>query len=228
MQLQQLPKHLIQLIAIAAIITIGSEAKAILLPVSNHSFEEDVLSVGSFSLTTPTDWDTDDGSIGYLNGGSPGDGVFPTPDGTTQVAILNEARRGSGGIYQTLSNTIEANTLYTLTVDVGDGLSTNFPSIAEIRLGAGSQWDQNVLPVFTSSTPTPLNGWETWEMTYRSNQFSQHIGESIRIELVTNAVQGLFDNVRLDASPIPESSTVFYAFLIIGFVVAYRIRKNRS
>ena len=180
--------------------------------ITNHSFEDDDIANNTNSNSAPSGWSVTGGSGSYLDrNGSGGfnDQIDPTPDtgDSEQMAWSN-----GGDFFQLTGTAIAANTLYTLTVDMGDRTNLGFPG-AELRLGSGAPFGSNLLtPTVVSNTiPTngagPSDGWQTWTTTFTTG--ASPVAGNLRVELLnTGGTQPLFDNVRLDATAIPEPSTV--------------------
>src|SRR5690606_19648952 len=99
------------------------------LPVLNPSFEQPALADGGFTGTI-TDWQIVGAASGVFN---PTATQYPTQQATDgeQVAYSN-----GGSIRQTLAAMLEANTTYTLQVDIGDRLDTGVPGYT-VELWAG-------------------------------------------------------------------------------------------
>ena len=183
----------------------------------NSSFEDQVLADGGFVAGTITGWVLDSNSgvyrpINYTSG---------VPDG------FNVAYSDFGTISQTLSDTFAVNTLYTLTVDVGYRFFTNFPTY-DIGLYAGGVELDSTSSLF----PTPTEGtFEQATIVYSTfgtlNQSS--IGQSIEIRLNRpdfNSGQVNYDNVSLDATPIPEPSLTSLALAFLAFALCLKRRKH--
>ena len=211
-------------LSVVGVLLLGVPLAAQTLVVGNHSFEDTPLAENQFVFSA-NGWVSSGGgtSAGTFN---PAVEEIPVmPDGSDNLAFVN-GQSGLSGFYQVLGDPVQANSLYTLTVDVGDRASTEFPSNVSIRLGAGSTWGDSLFPVLTSSTPTPSLGWEVWQVSYRSDQFSEYVGSVVRIELNADSVQALFDNVRVQVSAVPEASTVWWATLPIVAGMVLRLRQR--
>ena len=205
----------------------SATAHAVDVPVTNPSFELPAIAAGTFSTTSaPPGW-TEFGSIDF---GSRTIGVLdpatttlytgPVPDGENVgvVFLLDDAGNQTffagveSGMFQTLSTPLENDTHYTLTVEVGNiGDDPNpphgqfqfadFPGY-RVELMAGSGMlasDDALLP--------PERGFSTSTVEYTSGNNDALAGQSLGIRLVNrNAAPGLevnFDDVRLDATPVP-------------------------
>ena len=133
--------------------------------------------------------------------------LIPRPDGTDTHAWSN-----GQDIFQITGEVITADTLYTLTVDLGDRTDTAVPAGTEIRLGAGSTFGVDLLDLDTIVNPTPDGGWETWSVSTFIDAGDPLIGELLRIELISGGIQPQFDNVRLTAltqvDVVPEPASI--------------------
>jgi len=124
-------------------------------------------------------------------------GLQPVPDGN-QVAYSN-----GGTIAQTLSAVLQPNTRYTLSAYIGRRKVLAFPANS-IQLLAGST------TLVSSNTVTPAAGtFERVTVSYTSGGIGDPlIGQTLSIYLASFGIQTNFDNVTLDASPIPEPSAI--------------------
>ena len=192
-------------------LTVGSANAAI--TIVNHSFEStDVtanLSANPSSTTMPG-WTTIAGTeyLADRNTGTLGSNTDPTPDADGEQFLLTKG----GGAYQVTSEAMAANTVYTLTVDIGDRTNQGFPTV-DMRIGTGSTFGANLLAATVVSNTTPTNagtttdGWETWVYTFTNGAGVPT--ESLRVELFdTGGGQALFDNVRLEAVPEPTTTAL--------------------
>ena len=145
--------------------------------VSNPSFES-----GNF-----TSWSGATGQWGVPSGTA--DNLIPT--GTYMVYA-----NGPATISQTLTDTLQPNTLYTLSVDVGrrNGFTQKAYTIS---LSAGATQIAS-----TSGAQNSLsNGWHTITATYTSPG-SVTTGQALKIKITGDGQQTWFDNVQLDATAI--------------------------
>ena len=157
--------------------------------------------------------DTTDGIIpGWTTAGAGPAGLFqpgpnylnvPLPAGNGQtVAYTN-----GGTISQTLSATLQPNTLYTLNVDVArrkDQASLWPTPPPTVQLFAGT----TLIASATGATPD-LGSWSTWTGTYQSPATDPLAGQALRIVLTVTAPEGIFDNVQLTASAVTPTACTY-------------------
>ena len=192
-------------------LTVGSANAAIIIV--NHSFESTDITANlssNPSSTTMPGWTTIAGNEWLADrgvGGALGTNTDPTPDADGEQFLMTKG----GGAYQVTSEAMAANTVYTLTVDIGDRNNQGFPTV-DMRIGTGSTFGANLLAATVVSNTTPTNagtttdGWETWVYTFTNGAGVPT--ENLRVELFnTGSGQALFDNVRLDATSVPEPTT---------------------
>ncbi|CCI27469.1 PEP-CTERM sorting domain-containing protein [Microcystis aeruginosa] len=219
-------------IAIASsflVIVPQGQVKAALLTVANNSFENPVITAPSGFITvssgTSNNWTFTGGSnqgfanptIGQ-NSGNSWYGPSPTlPDGN-QIAWSN-----GGTISQTLSATLQANTIYTLGAYVGNRFGLNFPGY-NIQLYAGG----NLLA--SNSGVTPADGTFAPVTVSYTSGISVTPGQALEIRLTSlSGFQGQtnFDNITLDAASIPEPSAILglLGFGLLG--IASKLRQKQ-
>jgi len=138
--------------------------------------------------SAPGDW-------GYVDGSNQPGGLSAT-DGNWYVYS-----NGNDSIYQTLAATLQPNTTYSLSVDVGARNDQGMPGYS-ISLSAGGNSLTSVSGGDSSFGP----GWITAVATY-TTPASVTPGQALQISLGGYGVQTEFDNVRLDAT---ATSTPLY------------------
>ena len=197
-----------------------SPARGELLVVANASFEDPVLVEDTWTdgdipswVITGTEW-----SAGVFR---PGPTWFP--GGATDG--VNTAWSNGKDISQVLPDVLLAGMEYTLQVDIGDHLKNVFPSY-RVQLFAG-----NELLAEDNNSLTPPNGqFVTSTVSYTSLTGNPHLGAALEIRLVnaSSSPQINWDNVRLDATTVPEPSTIslFTMTGLVGAFVAWRKRKR--
>ena len=134
-----------------------------------------------------------------------------------------------GTISQILSDVLTANTLYTLSVSVGDRLDQPFPGLGySINLLAGS----TVLA--STSTPVPLDGlFATATVQFQTFADHPNLGAALQIQLITHTGgQVNYDNVLLDAQGahvVPEpSGMILFGTGLLAFLGCKRRRQSRA
>lgn len=179
----------------------------------NPSFEEPIAPQQPdglfYSINDITNWViTGTDTTGYtagvdkpviLTGGSNWYFTDPIPDGV-QVGSSNGRI-----ISQTLSAVLQPNTQYTLGAYVGRRLIVSDSPGYNIELLAGS----TVLASENSTTLSP-GQFKPVTLNYASGSSGSLIGQALTIRLTSTsqANQVNFDNITLDASPIPEPSAI--------------------
>jgi hypothetical protein len=221
-----------------------ARAGAILVP--NSSFE----SPATTALDVPDDWtlSTSNGDVGAYNpyefrdgdafylGANPstdpanGGTGFPGIDGEDLAYVA--AENPGSGLSQTLAATLTANTVYTLTVTEGARNGTaGSPFVflgSTIELLAGTT-------VIASATDTIGPAAGSFEnqiaISPNSSLLPSLLGENLTIELLTTNASSSYgatdwDNVRLDASTVPEPPALLTgATALIIALVAFAMRR---
>ena len=204
-------------------------AFGVLVPVVNPSFETDNPGPGGVSSGPTVGWS----GVGHLDRtAAPFNTVIePTPDGADAERL---GWSNGGTPTQLLSTLLAANTIYTLTVDVGDRTDLTFAGAA-LNLGTGVGVGNNLLPAVVIANTTPNNtaaagdGWQTWQSTFTTGAAPVNLGQPLRIDLANvSGIQTLFDNVRLDASPVPEPASGILSAIVFGAVMCLRRRTGRE
>ena len=186
---------------------------AVPITIVNPSFEDQVLADLAWTPGIITGWNVFDGntgafnpSVGQYNPDYDGNGADPTKD-------ENVAYSNNGSFCQDLSDTLQLNTRYTLSVDVGDRLDTNIIGY-EIHLRAFDGGGQTTLAGLDSTgvnflaPPLPPNGgFVTNTLVYDTGAAHPRAGDQLRICFISDGTQTNFDHVALDAEPL--SSTGF-------------------
>lgn len=169
------------------------------VPITNPGFETDVFADGGFQNGLATGW-TITNVAGTFN-----------PNNTTQMPPIgapegqNTLFMNSGTASQVLTTNLMADTIYTLEVDVCDRADVTFPPYA-IELIAGA----TVIASDTGNVApnAPATTCLTSTISYTSTSNEPEIGNALQINFATGGAQVNFDNVRLDASPVPKVPTL--------------------
>ena len=237
------------------------DASASPVTVNNAGFESEVHGPNTFTFGAPTDWSP------YNTGAVAGESIGTlNPQGTTyfsagqwgdsNVAIAYMQSGGTAnvefGIRQTLGVTLQADTLYTLNVDVGNIASgtsdlgggpiffdlDGFPGYRVELLAGTTLLAADVNGLASGGNILAEGEFRTSQVVFDSSGVDGSlIGQSLVIGLVNLNVPDPvdltadrevdFDNVTLDASPIPEPSS--FAFAIVGAamcIATYRCRRK--
>lgn len=223
--------YALRIFSVSSILTLGAAAGAAPITVGDHSFENQVIPTGFCfgpgCITNPwvggNDTGTQDTAVAGLGGL-----VGPVPDGT-KTAFSNQAN-----ISQVLSHIIQANTIYTLDVDVGFWVGNPLAANPEIQL-----WNGNT-SIMLGSAPATFdpNGWVTRSLVLQTGAMDPAIGDPIQIILSTGCSgcgvvsQIYWDNIRLDASPAngstPLSEPGTLALFGLGFAAFSVARRRRK
>ncbi len=225
-------------VGLALVLLVSAGAYAGTIGITNHSFEDDVIPRDGNTATQNADgsddWHRFLTPTGWLLSGTENRGVAstatdsffgaslavtPDADANDQAVFLAD----STSFYQVLTGTLQANSTYTLMVDVGDRSTdpgTGNPSIA---LGTGTTMGSNLLTPATSDTTAPALGeWTTWTVTYTTDASPTGLGDPLRIDLFATSAAGWFDNVRLEV--VPEPATM--SLLALGGIAMLRRHKK--
>jgi len=233
-------------------------ASAAPIAIANAGFEADAAANGAFVVLTPQGWSVYDPSS-IIDGASNAVGViFPNvggeyfpggaPEGNNAALVfLAGGQAAEAGLQQTLSATLQANTRYTLSVQVGNIASgTSLPGSSG---GAGVFFDLDGFPgyridlmaggtVLASDDNTLAGAIPEGEFRLSSFDFvtglvHAQLGEELGIRLVNLKAPGTadvpnievdFDDVQLTASSVPEPSTLA---LLLGAAIFGYARRRR-
>ena len=238
-----------------------SPASAAPLAVVNHGFEDITGQTvfNEFTFGTPAGWVQYDPNgliddvAGFSGGFFPGtlqpNGVDffsqTAPEGDRVAILFNEQATGGAGEYgfeQTLSATLQANTNYTLTVEVGDidsGVATN-GAFFDLEGFPGYRIDLLAGGAVIASDNNSLAGsliegiFSTATVSIDIGAAHAALGQNLGIRLVNlNNPQGPsdlevdFDDVQLTATEISEPGVVALAMLGILAIGLGRVAARR-
>ena len=219
-------------------------AEAALVTINNPSFESPVTAPATFTgaqASGPTGWTVYNSGatnnqrfFGVWNPATTNSFVSGAPDGANVgvVFLENTTNLAEAGLQQVLGSTLQLSTQYTLTIEVGNFSDidpgpfnfTGFPGY-RIDLFAGS-----TLIAADNNTLSPGEGvFATSVVSFTTGASHANAGQPLGIRLVNLNGAGTevnFDNVRLNASPVPEPSTGLFGS--IGTICALLKRRRTS
>lgn len=218
---------LLPAVAIAAPITI-----------TNHSFESPVAAPSTFvggMASGPTGWSVyNTGAtnnlrfFGVWNPTGSDSFVNFAPDGSNigVVFLQNTTNLAEAGLLQALTATLQANTQYTLTVEVGNFAPSAQPIPFNFSGFPGYRVDllAGGVPIASDfNSLAPAEGFfETSTVSFTTGAVHANLGQQLAIRLVNLNGPGIevnFDDVRLDASAVPApaaAALVFTGLLGLG------------
>lgn len=229
------------LLILAASLALPVTVRAAALVVTNPSFETPNTPNATFSgnsTTGPAGW----GWSVYNTGPTNSNRFFGVWDATgtpsyvaiphgqqVGVVFLDDALSLEAGLRQTLGDTLQLNTEYTLTVGVGNFAPspggdpwnfTGFPGY-RVELLAGS-----TVLAMDNNTLAPGEGiFQTSTVTFTTGGSHANAGQALAIRLVNlngSGVEVNFDNVNLNAETVPEPTSL--ALLACGALFGLRRR----
>lgn len=231
------PGSLVQCVAVAGLGWFAATLSAQQIPIANAGFESNSVTPGAFAVLVPQSWSVyDPGFIINQNQNAvgvirplPGVEYFPTgtPEGVNAALVfLAGNQNAEAGLQQTLSATLQANTRYRCSVQIGNIASgTSLPGSAD---GGGQFYDLDGFPGYridvlagmttvgsdsTSIAATiPEGEFRPARFYFDITNGHPQIGQLLAIRLVnlkqpgtveTPNIEVDFDDVRLSAGAIP-------------------------
>lgn len=196
------------------LLIVAVSANAVTIAVPNFSFENPALT-GTDNWVSGTDsWIGGVTQKGY--GGYPTDGA----------QYLN-----TGGSTQVTSELIAADTAYKLTVSLGTAANNGYCYFTVSLLAA----DNSVLVQKTNYTDPAIQVWvETpanWghftdlQLLYTAPPSGPMLGQALKISLGTSWSGAIYDNVRLEAVPVPEPTSL--SLLALGGLAVLRRQRRK-
>lgn len=229
-----------------AAITKTHTANAASLSIVNAGFEEPIIGEGDFTTNVLPGWTLYDpsnltsASIGI---GEPIYGAYnPTadvyfneaPEGNNVGYVYLTYPPGSGpvGISQTLTSLLTANTKYTLQVEIanippvnGFTILDGFPGYAIQLLAGGTLLTQDF-----NSLSIIEGAFVTSSISYTTSANNPNLGQALEIRLLnileSDGIEINFDNVKLDATQIPEPASILG--ITLGFLGASLALRKRN
>jgi hypothetical protein len=190
-------------VVMAVLLCSGSKVFAAPVTIVNPGFEAQALGERAFTPGILTGWAV----IGDAGAFNPTTNEFPgeAPEGK------NTAYSNGPTISQILTSTLQANTLYTLSVEVGDRLDAPFPGYFIQLLAGGTilAQDNNML--------LPGQGqFLTSTFSFFASSNNPLLGQQLEIRLGSTGLQTNFDNVRLDATTSSTTVPEPTAMILLG------------
>jgi hypothetical protein len=228
--------------------------------VENPGFENVAGSVvfNEFTFGPPVGWQLYDPHNLLVNNGvgpqywvgtlqpSPPTNFYSVPEGNRVAILFNyfgSGNQGEYGLHQTLAATLQAHSIYTLEVEIGNIASGTAVSGDFFNLDGfpGYRVDLMAGDVVIASDPNSLAGgipegqWGTSVLQFQTAAEHELLGQALGIRLVNlNIVDPAFpladlevdfDHVRLSVSAVPEPS----AFGLVALVISGCLfRRQRS
>jgi hypothetical protein len=238
--------RLIWLVLAAASLLPSGVAPAAPITVLNHSFEVPVTAPATFTgsqSAAPASWTVYNSGatnnmrfFGVWNPSTTNSFVNGAPDGANigVVFLENTTNLAEAGLRQALAATLQLSMQYTLTVEVGNFSDappeafefTGFPGY-RVELFAGS-----TLLALDNNTLSPGEGiFATSVVSFTTGASHANAGQPLAIRLVNLNGPGTevnFDNVRLDASPVPEPATGLLGAIGVLCALCKRHRQSHS
>jgi hypothetical protein len=211
----------VKIVLFLALTLLPTFAGASSLTINNWSFENPPQNVNQFTTGSITGWTQVGGSNQWGVWRPVGASYFSSvPDGL-QVAWTHSA-----GLSQTLADTVQPSTIYTLKVAVGDWDRSLYSHGYNITLKAGD----TVLASLSGDTyAIPQHEFVDKELSYTSTSSDPNIGKALTIVLSSDRVETNWDLVRLDAtSAVPIPPSLFLLGSGLAGVVGFRVRRKRS
>jgi len=177
--------------AAAVFLAAPAEAQTVEIPILNHSFDMDVLCYSCYQFGI-TGWTV--GPQTYVQIMTTTQYPMAPSTGLYVAAIGNSS--ASGSIFQKLGATLQANTTYTLTLEVGARADYDFTGYNAFLL-AGN------VSLASGHEATPLGGtFVTDVVVYKSGAAPAQLGQPLQI-LITSKGTGQVDieDVVLTATP---------------------------
>jgi hypothetical protein len=204
-------KHVSFIFAFVVLVAVGALMGAP-VPITNGNFETPALANdGDFTTGSITGWNHVSGAgtvfgVTRLTTAS----ITPRSIDGNQVAFLRE---GTGVLGQTLAINLTANTTYTLNIWIGRRSDIAFAGYTFGLFAGGAAL------VTETDAVTPTAGtWVNRILTFTALAGNPNLGQPVEIRFGETVPSGLsqtvFDSFSLDASPVPEPSTM--SILLLG------------
>ena len=209
-------------VALATLVT-ASAAQAASVTVNNFSFE------------TPSTPNFSPGITGWIVSGNAGVQLFNATQFTSGVPDGSQAALiafNGGSIYQDVAATYQAGTRYTLNLFAGIRLDEpSNVTLPNSTISLRRSDNNTVLSSFTfnQSSFSSRGVFLSFNTSYLAGIAEQGVGIRISIDRPNNGgTQLVFDNVTLDATPVPEPSSLLGFITLGGLMLGGAVRKARK
>jgi MYXO-CTERM domain-containing protein len=169
--------------------------------VSNSSFEDQALSSGGWTDNTPPGWQEPVPNAGTS--------FTERIDGFASDGVNHEGIQTMSYIFQDLGVPAQPLTNYTLTAGVGNRNAnfTTATNISRMSLLAGGETGQVIATADVNAFAVPVGTFADFIATGATGATPPAGNLFIRLE-VASADRAHFDNIRLDATPVPEPTAL--------------------
>ena len=198
-------------------------AHAGVLVITNPGFESPATATVSSNI--PDGWTANGATGGYwnINAFPAGFWNVPAPEGNQVGYVVSSGESGPGSLAQTLSDSLQANTRYTLSGMVGHpvgyGATRDPDTVFGIDLRAGG----NILA--STSGIAPEGSFQPFELVFDSAG-SPFIGQPLEIRLFSSQPQTAYDAIQLIAVPEPEHYVAMCGAALGAFGLLLRTRRQ--
>lgn len=251
-----------RILTLVAGLAATAAVRAVPVAITNAGFEDQTIANGTFQVLVPSGWTVFDPSsiinqttnaVGLIRPNT-GPGAEYFPGGTTEgsnaaLVFLDGNVDAPAGLQQTLAAVLEANTRYTLSVDIGNIASgTSLPGSAD---GGGQFYDLDGFPGYriellaggevigfddNSLGSAIADGqFATASFTVDIGASHARMGEALGIRLINLDITGTpgapnievdFDNVRLEAAAVPEPAAAACLVAMAAFCACLGRRRK--
>ncbi len=222
-------EKLIPRMSVLLLLGASASAWASSVTITNPGFEDPATDF--FSVGNITGWAITGSNAGVWNLNDTFTGFWSdlAPEGKQVAFVAREDPGGPASISQTLSDALLADSVYTLTGQVGHpigfGSTLDPDTVYTVELLAGGTVLNSISATGPEGTFTPF------QLTFDSTG-SSLVGQALEIRLSSNQAQSAFDDIRLDVDPetsaVPEPSTSIVVIGGILVMLGYRRLKRVS
>jgi len=232
---------IVAVIAMTAALLTGPAA-ATPITLANNSFQSNIVGDGA-ATTTITNWSKElpDSHLEVYNptsadfSGADGNNALPSPADGSQCVYNNSTVPDAISFYNALRGDnffLEAGMKYTATVAVGRGLTLHGGTFGGVSLGFYDLSGAGEVDGNATLIGAPAAGsFQDFSISFNADDIIDNdtvfAGDSMAVR-ITLQEQTYVDNVRIDASPVPEPSTmVLLTSGVLGLLAdAWRRRRT--